>query len=517
MEKSVKRLLFLVMLMMCGMIANAQNQLENYVVQSGETLYSISRQHGVTVDDILKANPGMTENIMAGQTIKVPTVSNNPQIQKLNPCKTTHIVQKKETIYGIAQQYGLTEAELIAANPNVKPEKLKKNTELCIPYSAKEKDAHRQNQQQVLEVIETKRQESLIEYYDVIKIAVIAPFALNETRRSQDAQKMTDFYKGFLMAVDTLKHQGISCDIYAYEEIGSDGSSINSILQQPMLKHVNMIVGPFRPANAAKVAAFAAENNILMVTPMSTKSYDLTNYKNVFEISSPQSFVYQNVYSKFIGTFTTQNIVFVNMNDSKDNSEYINGLKSALTKNNMNFKTIDINDFKTYEEFLSTEKQNLLIPSSGSERALSNICAKIRSLGHELDDYRLGLFGYPEWQTYSQQKKNLEKYNAVFYTTFFANPSNTNITRFSNTFTKWFRREQVKSYPKYGVLGFDIGQYFIRGLKQKGSAFSVNTPIAYEGLQTPFRFIQRGENGAALNNSVMFVRVNSDGSYSVNR
>jgi len=517
MEKTVKRLLFLVMMMMCGIIVNAQSQVVNHEVQSGETLYSISRQHNVTVDDILNANPGLTDAIMAGQTIKVPTASSNPQIQKLNPCKTTHIVQKKETVYGIAQQYGLTESELIAANPGINPEKLKKNTELCIPYSAKEKQIHNDNQAQVLQVIETKRQESLIKYYDVLKIAVIAPFALNETRRSQEAQKITDFYKGFLMAVDTLKHQGISCDIYAYEETNTDGSSIQNILQQPMLKHVNMIVGPFRPANTAAVAAFAAENNIVMVTPMSTKGYDITRYENVYEVSAPQSFVYQNVYTKFASTFASQNVIFVDMHDSKDNSEFSNGLKSTLSNRGIAHRTINIDEYKTLTELLSTEKSNILVPSSGSERALSNLCQKLRNLGNEIVDYKINLFGYPEWQTYNNQKKNLEKYNAVFYTTFFANPANPNINRLSNNFTKWFRREQVKSFPKYGVLGFDIGQYFIRGLHQKGSAFSVKTPIAYEGLQTPFRFVQRGENGAALNNSVMFVRVNSDGTYSVNR
>lgn len=516
MEKTVKRLLFLAILIMCGMIANAQSQAQSYVVQSGETLYSISRKHGITVDDILNANKGLTENIMAGQTILIPATSSNPQIQKLNPCKTTHVVQKKETIYGIAHQYGITEDELILANPQI-GSKLKKGTELCIPYSKEEKTVHQQTQEKVLEVIETKRQESLIKYYDVIKIAVIAPFALNETRRSVDAQKITDFYKGFLMAVDTLKHQGISCDIYAYEEIGNDGSSINSILAQPMLKHVNMIVGPFRPANVAKIAAFAADNNILMVTPMSTKNYDLTTYKNVFEVSSPQKFVYQNVYDRFVKTYSNSNIIFMSMHDSKDNTEFNNGLKKTLDSKKIKYINYNIDNVSTLKDTLLTSKTNLIIPSSGSEKALNTLYQKLQAQGSALSDFRINFFGYPEWQTYTSQKAKLQKYNATFFTTFFVNPNNSNANRFNNAFTKWFRREQVKSFPSYGILGFDIGQYFIRGLNQKGSAFSAKTPIQYEGMQTPFRFEQPNGQGAALNNSVMFVRINSDGSYSVNR
>lgn len=517
MEKTIKRILFLVVLIMCTAVANAQNQTENYVVQSGETLYSISRSHGITVDDILNANPGLTENIMAGQTIKIPAVSSNPQIRQLNPCKTTHIVQKKETIYGIAQMYGVTEEELIAANPGIKPEKLKKNTELCIPYSTQEKSAYKETQSQVLETIEAKRQESLIKYYDVLKIAVIAPFALNETRRSIDAQKMTDFYKGFLMAVDTLKHQGISCEIYAYEEIGSDGITIQSVLNQPMLKHVNLIIGPFRPANVAKVAAFAADNQITMVTPMSTKSYDLSTYKNVFEVSAPQRMVYDQVCRKFADRFSSYNVVFVGMNDSKDNNELTNRLKQTLEKRNVSYKTINLDNITTIKEQLSESKTNILVPSSGSERALKNLAQKLRNRGSELENCKITLFGYPEWQTYTGCAEILKKYNATFYATFFANPANSNIQRFDRIFTNWFRRDQVKSFPKYGVLGFDIGQYFIRGLHEKGSAFSAKTPVRYDGMQMPFRFVQTSDNSAAFNQSVMLVKVNAEGGYSVDR
>lgn len=514
MKKEVKRILFLFLMIMCGMIANAQNQSQSYVIQSGETLYSIARKNGLTVEDVLNANKGLTENIMAGQTIQIPAASSNPQIKKLNPCKTTHVVQKKETVYGISHQYGITEEELLMANPQIGT-KLKKGMELCIPHSKEEKQVHQQQQQQVLETIETKRKESLVKHYDVIKIAVIAPFALNEVRRSQEAQKITDFYKGFLMAVDTLRHQGVSCDIYAYEETGNDGSSISNILNQPMLKHVDMIVGPFRPANASKVAAFASENKILMVTPMSTKTYDLTAYKNLYQVSAPQSYVYQKVVNKFVGTFSAQNIIFIGMNDSKDNIALNNQMKKELEKHGVAYKNLNIDDMSTFKDILSLEKTNLIVPSSGSEKALNTICQKLRSLGSAIDDYKINLFGYPEWQTYTNQKSKLQKYNAVFYTTFFANPSSSNVSRFNTNFTRWFRREQVKSYPSYGLLGFDIGQYFVRSLHEKGSSFEPNNAANYTGLQTQFSFERKNESGAALNNSLFFVRVNSDGSFSV--
>lgn len=38
------------------------------------------------------------------------------------------------------------------------------------------------------------------------------------TSTSQDEQsRMVEFYEGFLMAIDSLKHQGVSADIYTYD------------------------------------------------------------------------------------------------------------------------------------------------------------------------------------------------------------------------------------------------------------------------------------------------------------
>jgi tetratricopeptide (TPR) repeat protein len=44
-----------------------------YQVQSGDTLYAIARRHGVTVDALKAANPGLTErNLPVGRTLKLP-------------------------------------------------------------------------------------------------------------------------------------------------------------------------------------------------------------------------------------------------------------------------------------------------------------------------------------------------------------------------------------------------------------------------------------------------------------
>ena len=52
-----------------------------------------------------------------------------------------HKVERKETIFSISRQYGISEEELIAANPELKKGKLKRGSFLFIPYPASKQPA----------------------------------------------------------------------------------------------------------------------------------------------------------------------------------------------------------------------------------------------------------------------------------------------------------------------------------------------------------------------------------------
>lgn len=515
----MKKILLIVSLMLCGIMAMAQTQVTSHVVTAGETLYSISKNYGLTVTDILNANPGLTDMIMAGQTIKIPADSSNPEIKKLSPCKQTHIVQKKETIYGISHLYNITEDELIVANPFLSNGKLKKGMELCIPYSQAEKQVHNQKQAEVIEKAEAKRQESLVKYYDVIKIAVIAPFALDQENKSADAKKAADFYKGILMAADTLKHKGISTEFYTYEEIGSDGTGMTAILNKPMLKNCQLIIGPFKPANVEVVAKFAKENNITVVAPMALKSTGLASNKNLFEVSAPSQDIHSKVFSKFIDTYKGCNIVFANVNDAKNNPEYNTKFKSALDAAGISYISLDMASTTNVvlKDTLNTQKPNVFIPSSGSEAAYTALTNALNTkLGADRANYKIRIFGYPEWQTFLfRHKATSDIYGSTFYTTFFADPSSQKIKSFDAAYNNWFKHPQQKSFPKYGILGYDIAQCFINAIHKNGSNFSAKTIGTYNGLQTSFNFVQRSEDSTPYNNSVKFVTYNTDGTYTV--
>ena len=62
-------------------------------------------------------------------------------------------------------------------------------------------------------------------------------------------------------------------------------------------------------------------------------------------------------------------------------------------------------------------------------------------------------------------------------------------------------------YPKYGMLGFDTGYYFLKGLSQYGNKFEEHLPgFQTHPIQTGFKFQRVNNWGGFINRKVFFVR-----------
>lgn len=124
-----------------------------HAVKKGETLFSVAAKYGVTTESILKYN----KEIKEGDTLPVNTilvvpgavsksVSDTPDVQNLmstilqdsvkkrEPIGfTNHKVRKRETLYGIAKRYEVTEDEIKKYNKQLYASQLKKKMQIRIP------------------------------------------------------------------------------------------------------------------------------------------------------------------------------------------------------------------------------------------------------------------------------------------------------------------------------------------------------------------------------------------------
>lgn len=118
-----------------------------YTIQSGDTLFRVAVRNNTTVDEIAAANPGINPNlIQPGQVINLPGctpgATGNNVVPTTEPdttgnvptgSGTTYTVQPGDTLFAIAQRFGITVQDIVSANSMTNPNNLSVGQELIIP------------------------------------------------------------------------------------------------------------------------------------------------------------------------------------------------------------------------------------------------------------------------------------------------------------------------------------------------------------------------------------------------
>ncbi len=474
------------------MVVSAQEVVyKDHVIQAGETLYSLAKSYGTSVDEIRTANPQLGETYQIGQKIRIPTIE-----IKIPDCKQTYKVKKKETLYSISKQFGLTVDELVNANPILKEKTLKKNMEICIPYSAQEKDAMQPQPTVIMP--------------EEVKIAVFLPFALDKSEKTKEACTMIDFYEGFLLSVQDMKKKGINTSVYSYDE-----ADLSKILQRPEMKEVDIIVGPKEVSNISMLTRFCQSNKAVLVVPFSSQDNIVNNAPHVFQVNTKLDYRYDRVFEEFTRLYRTSNIIFVALGDNDNEMSKAVQMRRYLDRQGITYRNIIVDELTPDSKILQPGRQNVIIPLSSTQKGFEQICEKLETL--PISAEKITLYGYDDWQAFASKYKTLfATYHCTFFTTFYHNPSASRTVSFNNRFLNQFKRDQFNTYPRYGMLGYDVGTYFIQNFYEQGNKFFERiTSLKSKAMQNPMRFVKKNSASGYINNALMRVAYNTDGSATV--
>ncbi|MDR3059085.1 MAG: hypothetical protein LBU84_13200, partial [Prevotella sp.] len=256
---------------------------------------------------------------------------------------------------------------------------------------------------------------------------------------------------------------------------------------------------------------FSKKTGIKYVVPFGTPS-EINSDPLLFQMTTSHSSLYPEAISAFAKRFGNYNIVFVSESGSNnDKTDFTNELKKRLTKENIKFKNLSGGSDLTesMKGVLSSSGKNILIPTSSSEATLR----RVTTAANLITDNSITLFGYPEWQTYSNQLANLHKFNAYIYSIFFLDEQQNAVQDFSKQFKQWYNKNMINSFPKWGYLGYDTGLFFLTALRQNGSNFENNiSRIKVPTLQSSIYFVQTGTNGGYINNGLYFIQYKDNSS-----
>lgn len=129
----------LALVFLCGFSSFSQEKFTKHVVSQGETITKIAQQYNIKSSAIFELNPDAKNGIKYKSVLLIPITDlkskkTNIDIVTAYPSKK-HAVLPKETLYGIAKQYGVTVEDIKKINPTLGKSGLRKGQNINIPGS----------------------------------------------------------------------------------------------------------------------------------------------------------------------------------------------------------------------------------------------------------------------------------------------------------------------------------------------------------------------------------------------
>lgn len=530
-----------------------------HTFKKGETLFSLSRIHNTTVDELLKINPDIDPStIKEGQIIYIPK-SPSPVLQADE--YIYHKVRRKETLYSISRRYGLSVDELKKHNPELYTSTLKTGTILNIPRYRDKAVAGpvmiqpERPQEDMIGITDTVIEPEVREYDDIlsvyddlpesghkkaIDVALLIPFnfsastdlsgnnnkASSGSTQSPDvlnqkpaASNYLDFLGGTLLAVDSLKKNGISVNLKVFDT-KRDQLRMSSIIASGELNDMDLIIGPFSSSNAEIVSEFSFEKKIPLVIPFLSPANLINNNPYMFQLSTSTN-TELNGIAEYMAHFDDCKIIILYTNDN-DEYERASYLRSRLVqdfKESYVFRTPDIEDIfydtsvKTdlsalISSTLSPNKKNMVIIPSTNE---AFVYVAATQLFFQLKNFNIELYGMPQWSVFQNiDLLYLHALNLRFLSSYYFNYNNPAIKNYLYKFRKEFGIEPVTLTRKganYAILAYDLSWFFINALNDYGKALFFHAEqLKYDLLMNSFQFKKLSPWSGFENTSLKVVR-----------
>lgn len=400
-------------------------------------------------------------------------------------------VKKKDTLYGIAKKYNISVDALIEANPEMKVDgfELKKGSYVCIPYAASGTSG-----QTSATPVRTLMQTASRKFSGkTVRVGVMLP--LHDV--DGDGRRMTEFYRGMLMACDSLRAEGMNIDIHAWNvNIDAD---ITNFIKQPGSAKCDIIFGPLYSKQVHALSEFCKARDIQMVIPFSITGDDVSMYKQIFQVYQTNDRQTNNSIETFLKLFPNCHPVFIDCNDkTSTKGNFTFGLRTRLESHNIGYGITNIGSSDDlFAKQFSQNSQNIVILNTGRSPELTLALNKLAILKANNPTLKIKLFGYTEWMMYlGIDEAKFHEFDTYIPSTFYYNPASPRTQSLTRSYRQWFKTDMQNALPRFALTGYDYAQFFLRGFAKYGKAFrGVKNQNSWKAVQAPLRFKQVGAAG----------------------
>lgn len=501
-----------------------------YVVPRGETVYAITRHFGISREEFLENNPTVASGLKAGTVVLIPVESVKEgrvvaqPVIKVTDADYTHLVKKGETLYGISKKYDTTVEKLVALNPWAE-KGIKAGQTLRIPINSEaaiddladapsldpfELEAtpttdsilSERPVQETITFTETSTDPTLTpgpsdesegtpEEETEYNIAVLLPFMLNSTDEiSAQAQTYTTFFKGMMIAADSLGHKnGATVTISAYDTEGSQ-ARIAELLDTPDVRDADVIVAPPDIAHLTHLADASDSEDFMIFNIFAVQDESFREHPHLLQANIPHSQMYIKAIQAMAEMYPDYTLVTLyNKGGATDKEAFVKEAVRRYRIASMPVEEITYESSLRPEDLneLSAEGKYIFLPYSGSLSEFNRIQGGILGLKQRVTDpENVKVFGYPDWLGFRLDRRDrLHELGTTIYSRF-ADVDNSRVKAVDAALNRWYGDEIKDTVPRQDLLGFDVAAFLITSLR--AGDFPANGEMVYKGVQSSFLF-----------------------------
>lgn len=423
--------------------------------------------------------------------------------------KDLHEVKRKETLFGIARDNGLTVQELLDANPEMNQPgyELKKGVMIKIPFPKGKQPQDPSLAAQSLAAASSGGPASADMRQREIRIGVMLPLH----NINGDGKRMVEYYRGVLMACDSLRANGISTDVRAWNV--AEDTDIRQVLKDSHAANLDLIIGPLYSKQVKPLGDFAKAHDIRVLIPFSINSTEVYDNSRLFQVFQNGNTLNDAYTYRFLQRFKDCHPVIIDCNDTTSTkSGFTSTLRRKLEQEGIIYSITNLRSSEgMFQKCFSATQRNVVILNTGRSAELNVVFAKLNGLKMSRPGLQISMFGYPEWLQYTRNHlDNFYKYDVYVPSTYYMNPVSMRTSRFMQKY-RWNFHQDMQNYPqRFAATGFDQAFFFIKGLHLYGKNFlGAAGMVGYSPLQTPLHFERIG-NGGMQNRAILFVHYTKD-------
>ena len=524
----------------------------SHVVLERQTLYSISKAYGVTIEEIYEANPTLnlaTEGLRKNQILMIPIKEEpvtktepepvaepetqapvvTPQPRSVIQVEDEFFIHKVkwfEDLDAIAKKYGVSKESIMNIN-GLTSDKVKRKQDLKIPYHPEAWEGRT-----VTPIPEDKIEEPEIgdapeakdttekegkgigDFFDDlfvkegnhdVSISMLIPFS---SPRSGDRVSFMDFYCGALMAARAMGNQGTNVDINTYDVAGG---TIPMTYQK--FSESNFAIGPVSKEDIIK-AASVNDGATWIVSPLDMQVEPLADsLSNLIQAPTPTSIQIKDMVSWVRSDSAPGDRVIVLTPSNQTSGGYVDIVEKELSKAGISHATTSLGSLSSH--MTPTGANRIILACDYTDRSTVFLIEAIRNL-YLMATRRSGIILYStsKIRTYDQiDVEQLHKLNLHATVTYFVDYSSKDVKDFLLQYRALFKAEPSRS----AYSGYDLMRYFSTLAAKYGKKWpKALDRVDFTGLQSDFK-LERTSSGSFVNTAVRRVVYSPDFSVSLVR